>query len=164
MLKRRLIPLLIALVPPFVVLAVLLAQRSIPAAEASDLYRRYEHSEHISATFIKDFPIDDTLRLDVTLLQATDSAGWEALQKEFNLVAVPPEIMATFDTNSIFTKYVPQRDHSQPMDSIILNNDILAYSYHRKEMTLFHLTTEQQAVAIMEYNAKETSKKTPLIF
>ena len=54
MLKRRLIPLLIALVPPFVVLAVLLAQRSIPAAEASDLYRRYEHSEHISATFIKD--------------------------------------------------------------------------------------------------------------
>lgn len=157
--RRLLIVFLSSLLAVAAVAVVRWWPRLFPSGEVSELYRHYEHSEHIRASFIKGFPVDDTLRVDVTLLQSTDSAGWEALQKEFNLVTVPLEILATFDTNSIFTKYVPKKDHSQSMDSIISNNDILAYSYHRREMALFHLTTEQQAVAIMEYNVKETSKK-----
>ncbi len=157
MLKRRLIPLLIALVPPFVVLAVLLAQRSIPAAEASDLYRRYEHSEHISATFIKDFPIDDTLCVDVTLLQATDSAGWETLLSLFGIKDAPQRLNDMYaEGRDIVTLSLTPRDHPDlPMDkSNLLNNNVVATSRVHHTISIFETKTEQEIDAVLHSKYK----------
>lgn len=160
MLKRRLIPLLIALVPPFVVLAVLLAQRSIPAAEASDLYRRYEHSEHISATFIKDFPIDDTLRLDVTLLQATDSAGWEALRRDFNVPTLPEHFLALIeDKDDNVMSYKASSEYRDFFEDMGIKKEyIIAISFVKHNIGVFHTITESQQKAVLQNNYKKSLK------
>ena len=54
-----------------------------PSHYTSDLYRRYEHNDHIRATEIHNFQVNDTLRVDVTLLQASTDSAWYALLRDF---------------------------------------------------------------------------------
>ena len=60
---------------------------NIRGVEPSELYLRYEHVDGIKASFIKDYHVNDTLTLDVTLLQATDSAGWQQLLTYYDIPA-----------------------------------------------------------------------------
>ena len=81
--KRLLITLLLSLLA---VVAVMLWRgwpHLFPSSEVSDLYRRYEHNDHIRATEIHNFQVNDTLRVDVTLLQASTDSAWYALLRDF---------------------------------------------------------------------------------
>ena len=62
--------------------------RTVPLDECSELYRRYCDVPGIRAAFIKDKKINDTVFVDVTLLQAMDDSAWCVLQKDFNLPAI----------------------------------------------------------------------------
>ncbi|MBR4505919.1 MAG: hypothetical protein IKP21_04005, partial [Bacteroidales bacterium] len=53
--------------------------RLFPTGEVSELYRAYMDTPGVDATFIRGFQVNDTVSVDVTLLQATDSAGWATL-------------------------------------------------------------------------------------
>ncbi|MBR4506765.1 MAG: hypothetical protein IKP21_08325, partial [Bacteroidales bacterium] len=53
--------------------------RSLPPEECSELYRAYMDTPGVDATFIRGFQVNDTVSVDVTLLQTTDSAGWATL-------------------------------------------------------------------------------------
>ena len=59
--------------------------RTIDDDQCSALYRSYLHSPGIQSTYIKGKRLNDTLRIDLTLLQATSPQGWEQLQKDFNI-------------------------------------------------------------------------------
>lgn len=54
-------------------------------SEVSDLYRRYEHNPHIRATELHDFPVNDTLAVDVLLLEASSDSAWCALLSDFGM-------------------------------------------------------------------------------
>ena len=64
--------------------------RTVPLWECSEVYRRYADSEHVAAAFLKDFRVNDTVCVDVTLLEARDSLGWERMSEGFSLP--PPEM------------------------------------------------------------------------
>ena len=64
---------------------VILMPQRVPYSQCSEIYRRYAAVDGIDATFIRDYPVNDTLLLDVTLLHAKDSAGWERLLNDFHL-------------------------------------------------------------------------------
>ncbi|MBR4229526.1 MAG: hypothetical protein IKR83_02310 [Bacteroidales bacterium] len=59
--------------------------RAVPWEECSTLYRHYAHADGIEATFIHNYKVNDTLSIDITLLQATDSAGWQHLRKDIKI-------------------------------------------------------------------------------
>ncbi len=59
--------------------------RAVPWEECSTLYRHYAHADGIEATFLRGYRVNDTLAIDVTLLQATDSAGWQHLRKDIKI-------------------------------------------------------------------------------
>lgn len=130
--------------------------RTVPMEECSEAYRRYADSEHVVAAFLRDFPVNDTVCVDVTLLEARDSLGWERLQKDFNVTPPPPEVMAIIDSNSVNMWYAPRRDYSLPKDSCLLNNDILALSYGKKTLSIFKLDTESQIDAILKHQIINT--------
>ncbi|MBP5547179.1 MAG: hypothetical protein J6X59_07900 [Bacteroidales bacterium] len=54
-------------------------------SEVSDLYRHYEHNPHIRATELHDFPVNDTLAVDVLLLEASSDSAWCALLSDFGM-------------------------------------------------------------------------------
>ena len=59
--------------------------RTVPLHKCSQVYQRYVGHEGIDAAYIQDFPVNDTLTVAVTLLQAADSAGWAYLLQAFNI-------------------------------------------------------------------------------
>lgn len=73
--------------------------RLFPSSEVSDLYRRYEHNDHIRATEIHDFQINDTLAVETVLLHATTDSAWYALLADFGM---PEELIEMYKSNRDF--------------------------------------------------------------
>lgn len=60
-------------------------ERPLPASECSEAYRRYAGREGLDASFLKDYPVNDSVAVDVTLIRATDSASWYNLLCDFHV-------------------------------------------------------------------------------
>ena len=152
--KHNIICLAICLAGLLAVLVVLYLRTTVPYWQCSEVYKRYHKVEGVRATYIKNFPLNDTLTVGVTLLEATDSAGWEVLQRDFELTPLPPEVLAFLDTNSVDLWLASKDDYCKGKDSILLNNDIIAVSYYRQQVSVFSIVTEKQIDAIYEHQIK----------
>ena len=151
--KRLLITLLLSLLA---VAAVVLWRgwpTLFPSPSVSDLYRHYEHNPHIRATYLRNFPVNDTLFVDVTLLQATDSTGWETLRENFNVLPVPPHIQDAIDRGEdvVAVQLTPKDAPGQPMDTTsLLRNNVMAISRLNHTVSIFEIHSEQEMYAVFE--------------
>ncbi len=66
--------------------------------EGSELYRQYKDREDYEAIFVKALRINDSVTADVTVITASDSVAWEALQRDFG---IPEEFI---EANRIITE------------------------------------------------------------
>ena len=127
--------------------------RPLPPEECSELYRTYKDTPGIDATFIKDFHVNDTVYVDVTLLQAIDSAGWETLLSN---VKLPEEMHELIDLwkqkKHVMLHISPKYQINDPTDSIFINNDIIAIDWAEQELAIFHITERKQLEAIISYH------------
>ena len=131
----------------------------VPYWQCSEVYKRYAHTKGIRATYIKNFPLNDTLTVGVTLLEATTDSGWARLQEGFGIIPYPPEVLAIIDTNAVETWFAPKDDLSKPMDSILTNNDIIAVHRNGRKVAIFEIVTEQQINSIFNYNVEHLKNK-----
>jgi len=53
--------------------------RALPEEECSEVYRQWADVDGVEATFLRGYRVNDSVTVDATLLQATDSAGWDSL-------------------------------------------------------------------------------------
>ena len=122
--KRRVISVAVCLVVAALVLLVKYHPRTVPVEECSQIYRDYADNPHIAVAFIKDFPVNDTLRVDVTTLQATDSLGWETLKNEFHIISLSDNIQRKIEQgiDRVSTRIVSKTDPTLPMDTSELLN------------------------------------------
>ena len=70
--KRNIITVAVCLVAVCLVLVVKCHPRTLPIEECSQVYKDYADDPHVAVAFIKDFPVNDTLRVDVTTLRALE--------------------------------------------------------------------------------------------
>ena len=145
--KRWLMTLLFALAVAAAV-GVVIWRHVLPRHRVSPLFERYEHSDGIAASYIHNYPVNDTLTLDVTLLEATTDSAWNGLVKEFNFGDQFNAELPS-DTNAVSFWFAPRNHYNLPMDSTLLNNDIVVASQYRKTMAVFHITSEDQVNAIV---------------
>lgn len=132
-----------------VALAVRLWPRTVPFDQCSDLYKQYAGMEGIDATFIKNFKVNDTVFIDVTLLEAKNDSAWLTLQTNFNIPIIPEEYRELFEnTDAIDYWLAPKGKYIPPMDSVLLNNDAVAVFRKMHLVSVFHLTNETQADVI----------------
>ena len=159
---RRIIEILISIVIFVVIVGGVLAYkympRTVPYEQCSEVYKRYAEVEGVRASFVKDFWLNDSVAVDVVLLEATDSAGWERLQKGLGIVPRPPEVEAVSDTNAIDTWLASKDDYTKGKDSVKQNNDLIAVSYYRRKVSVFILESEEQEDAIVTYQLNNTIK------
>ena len=128
---------------------------------SSEVYKRYSRVEGVRATYIKDFPLNDTLTVAVTLLEATDSAGWEYLMKQLNIT---PEMQMVLKQRDIFEWQSPRGKpeiraitKGEGCDTSLTENDIeiCTCSFNRLQMCVFHTRTKNEVAAIRNYNYNE---------
>lgn len=152
--KQRIITLLVCLLIVGSGAGVLLWPRTVPLAQCSEVYRLYVNNPSIRASFIKDFRINDTVSVDVTLLEATDSVGWNKLVEELNLVTPDSASQCDLDKGMdlIFLKQVKKDNYSQKAITPFGNVDVLATSYLKKKVAVFHTKNRNEKYSVFHYN------------
>ena len=139
--------------------AVLLLPQVVPFDQCSEVYKRYADMDGVDATFIKDYKVNDSVFVDVTLLVATTDSAWLLIQHDFNLEIPPQEMIGFLGHNFVEVWAAPKRDYSLPMDSVLLNNDLLAVSWSERRISVFSIETMQQMHSLKRNQFKESISK-----
>ena len=143
-----------------VALAVRLWPRTVPFDQCSDLYKQYANVDGIDATFIKNFKVNDTVFVDVTLLEATDSMGWATLKKDFDIPNPPPDVQQFIDNGEdlIFVKVIPKSTTTDTiLDSYSIN--LIAISHLKRTLTVFHIKNKEELNAVRHYNYDKSTNQ-----
>ena len=136
---------------------ILLHPRQLPEEECSDTYRRYKDVEGVAASFIKGFPVNDTLSLDVTTLQATDSAGWERLKKDFHIAPAPEFFQRKIEQGEdmVSVRRASKNGPTLPIDTTDYNNNnVVAISRLYRTVSIFNTNTEAEQDAVSNNQLK----------
>ncbi|MCR4828745.1 MAG: hypothetical protein K5864_04705 [Bacteroidales bacterium] len=132
----------------------------VPADEASVAYTRYAGRDDMNVVFFKDFHLNDSIFVDVTLLQSLDSASWATLVYDFHLDYLHP--FEPFDTlnERVGIKYAPRGDYRAKMDTANkFNNDLIAISINRRSVMVFRIENKQQDDAIYRYTFRKAKER-----
>jgi hypothetical protein len=116
--------------------------------ETSELYNRYADKEGIEASFIKDYRVNDSIFVDVTVLEAMDDTAWAVLLKDFNMDQFVEQVIRYDIKNDVFVWLAPRKDYTMLIDSVMINNDVLSISISKKEICVFSIETEDQMKAV----------------
>ena len=159
--KQLILPSIIFLAIVLVALAVRLWPRTVPFDQCSDVYKRYAAVDGVDATFIKDYKVNDTVFVDVTLLEATDSVSWTTLKKDFEVPDPSPDFQQFIDSGEdlIYVKLIPK---TTTTDTILNSNpnNVLAISHLKRTLTIFHIKNDVEKHAVKYYNFdKSTNPK-----
>lgn len=130
--------------------------RTVPLEQCSEVYRRYADDEHVAATFLRNFRVNDSVEVDVTLLEARDDEGWERLQKDFNATPPPPEVIEILGKNLEMEIWLaPKNNYAFTMDSVLTNNDVVSVLYAKKQLCVFNIENEKQIDAVTIHQFEE---------
>ena len=177
--KKRfwLIVAILALVEAAILCLALQWKYIFPSKEVSELYTRYENVDGVDVSFIKDYKVNDTVFVDVTLLEATDSMGWATLKKDFEIPNPSPDFQQHIDRGKdlIYTKKIPKvtvadslkRSYpnvfllsreddslhsSRGAENVTYGNDLLAISHLNHIIIVFHTQNDDEAHAVIYRN------------
>lgn len=125
--------------------------RIFPEGRVSQVYVRASAVEGIEASFVEDYRLNDTITLDVTLLEAKDSAAWQWLCEELGIMSlddVPLEIRGLFFKPQSFEYFYKSPDTLLLRDRVEVVSDsaesrsdikdVCVFSRYEKTACLFH--------------------------
>ena len=135
--------LLVVVATVVVVQVVRYLPRVVPYWQCSEVYKRYSRVEGVRATYVKDYRINDTLTIGVTLLEATTDSGWAMLQENFGVPVVPKEYeeLICGDSNRVTLKIIPKKE-PLCLEGDTLANDVFVVSYYKH--TIVHLEVKNR--------------------
>ncbi len=132
--------------------------RPLPPEECSELYRAYMDTPGVDATFIRGFQVNDTVSVDVTLLQATDSAGWERLITDANLSNDTKEVSNLYKHKKTVLIHAFPKGHMElPTATNFSDNDLMAIDRTEQTLAIFHITDIKQLTAIISYHLNKVT-------
>lgn len=141
-------------------LTVKLWPRTVPFDQCSEIYQKYASMENVKASFIKDYKVNDTVFVDVTLLEAIDSMGWATLKKDFEIPNPSPDFQQRIDSGKdlIYTKKAPKSTITDTSQNSY-PNDWLAISHLKRTLTVFHIKNKEELNAVRHYNYDKSTNQ-----
>lgn len=130
-----------------------------PAGEPSEVYRQYYKTPGIRAAYIRQMPINDTLRLDMTLFEAEDSAAFVGLlramggREEFIQDMTKLKSMFEKTDNGYDTRHsgrCPRGHPTDPPDVDPNNNEVVSFFPVRMCIAIFHTHTQQEIQTVLD--------------
>jgi hypothetical protein len=110
---------------------------------------------------VRDYPVDDTTLVDVTLLRATTDSAWESLCIAFT----PYEFSDSseyihnliHDTTSVTFRVVSKDDYRVKVSPATANNfDFFTLTAMQKSICIFHTKNNEQLCPIMDKMVTQT--------
>ena len=148
--KKNTILTLLMLLAVVAAVGTVFCRHILPRWQVSDLYRRYEHVDGIAASYIHNYHVNDTLTLDVTLLEATTDSSWQALCSNFAISNVVEEIEKVAP-DAVFCRQVNRRDYTQTIAGDSPDAELLTISCATKTLAIFHTCNKNDIRAVFCY-------------
>jgi hypothetical protein len=150
--RRLLIFALLSLLCVTMVFAYRYRCHLLPCGEVSDVYTRYKDTPGIMADYIRRFPLNDTLTVAVTLLQATDSASWASL---LHLLGKSDEAISDMLTFRGMEKMMfaggCTRGHPElPEDPDLAKNEVIIFYPYKLEVAVIHTLTADEFKTVVK--------------
>ena len=145
----------LAIAAAAVAVAVKTCPFPLPDRLGGELVARYAQCDGVEATFLQGMRLNDSLRLDVTVLQATDSAGWARLQRDFNAHGPTDTQRKALEQgmDMISFKLFRKDNSPAPVDTAAVNN-VVAVSYLKHAVCVYHAETREQGFQIVRYQVR----------
>ena len=169
--KHNVIFIILCVVAVLVAVLVKRCPRTVPYEQCSEVYKRYSRVEGVRATYVKDYRINDTLTIGVTLLEATDSAGWKYLLQKFNISQEMQTVFEQVDFGVM--SWNSPKDNPEVRattvgecrDVSLTDKDIeiCACSFRERKICVFHTQSEEEILAIDNYNYDNMINQTNLL-
>ena len=131
-------------------------QRIFPDDRVSLLYTKASKVEGLRASFVEGYRVNDTLSLDVTLLETQDSVAWKWVCDELNIMTlddIPPELRAGFFKPQLAANYNGQTDTASEMYKDI--KDVCVFTRYDMTACVFHLCNDSRRKAIVSKKVDE---------
>ena len=144
-----------------VALAVKFLFCAVPYWQSSEVYKKYKDVEGIRASYVKDFRVNDTLTVAVTLLEATESAGWEYLLQKFNASQDEKNTADTsINTNKVWVRLASKGHPEEIIGSSSLGNssnseeqiyEMVVTDYVLLNICIVHTSSIEDLSALIDY-------------
>lgn len=131
---------------------LMLMPRTVPIDQCSDVYRQYQGREGLEVSFVKQYRVNDTTAVDVTLIHATTDSAWVSLCEEFISQDYPSELMKQFMYGIHVTQWTVLKSDPHIKANISTGKDCnhLALSSTTKSICIFHTDDIEQIMAISD--------------
>ena len=158
---------LIGLLLSAITSAVIYWRHTVPLSECSEVYRQYRHQPGVRAAFIRQMPINDTLRLDMTLLEAEDSAAFadllRAMGKSEEYINDLGKMMKLYSKtengyNVRFSGLCLRGVPSAPPDEDQTKNEVISFFPVRKCVAVFHTSNETEIKTVLHLSYTDEIK------
>ena len=132
---------------------LMLMPRTVPIDQCSDVYRQYQGQEGLEVSFVKQYRVNDTTAVDVTLIHATTDSAWVSLCEEF----IPADYPYEFKEPLLYGQAVSQWTVSKTAPQIKVdissqnNYNLLVLSSKIKSVCIFHTENIEETLAIIAY-------------
>lgn len=155
--KKRfwLIVAILALVETVILCVALQWKYIFPSREVSDLYTRYENVDGVDVSYIKGYKVNDSIFVDVTLIEATTDSAWNFILNDFNMPVIPEEYRELVEENSSIEFNLISKEDPKKIDEDIDNNDVLVLSRQKHSVCVFHTNNKIQRNAIIRNKLDE---------
>ena len=132
--------------------------------DVSETYLKYKDVPGVDATFVKDFAINDSVCVDVTVLEATNEDGWAMLQKEYDIKPYSKEVLDILEKsggkNKVEIKYIAKDTNCSHNDNILSYNDIVVISRDDCRVMVFSVDRKEQAKAVLRQQIEQLTINT----
>lgn len=134
--------------------AVVLCPRIVLPSQCSEVYKRYSKADGIDATFIKDYRVNDSVFVDVTVLEASNDSAWAVLKKEYKIPELTSEEISNMEKGSsciAFCSLPDMKKNDNNSESKYTNDNTLVMAMHNnKTIYVFYSQTRDHNDAIID--------------
>ena len=122
--------------------------RVFPSSEVSEVYAHYENVGGIDASFVKKYRINDSVFVDVTMLQATTDSAWNKLKKDFHVPVIPKEYEKLFETGGVDVWRAPRDNPYSLITARSIDDYIVSVSRSTRTVCIFDTKNDAESWAV----------------
>lgn len=137
---------------------------SWPRSALSDTYRYYSEVQGVRAYYFKDFQINDTLFIDVVMLEAEDSSGWDMLKSDFCMPVLDSITQRKIDNGKdlIFVTPVKMDNYCETPEKDAPECVMKVTSFVNRTVCLFQINSLEERKSVYVYNLEKSIKNSML--
>ena len=120
--------------------------------QCSKLYWQYRGQEGIEASYVRDYPVDDTTFVDVTLLHATTDSAWVSMCLKSLPYDYPEDKRENVIHGNSVTQYFSSKDdiRTKVIPADTNNYNLVFINARQKYIVIFHTENKTQVSILLD--------------